>query len=120
MAINETEEKKRSLLKAEKPMSEISPMELEKRKNLLWELLRNKFTNGDPWAVAEICEIQYTLTRKEVEREQSRSEYKRSEVKQSIDEASDVEWESLSERGKKPLKGNDELPIVKKRWIENK
>ena len=97
MEINELDEKKRSVLKAEKPLYEMDQMKLEKRKDLLWDLIRAKFANGDPWAVAEICEIQYTLTRREVELEQGRME-----SKQSIDEMPNSEWAPLKRKQSKP------------------
>ena len=89
MEINESEEKEKSVLKADKPVSEFPGKELEARKSLLWELIRSKF-NGDPWAVAEICEIEYTLTRIEIEGEQTRFP--------SVDESK--EWQPLNRKGK--------------------
>ena len=91
MKLNEVEEKKRSLLKTGKPVSQIPVQELEARKSLLWDLIRSKFEKGDPWAVAEITEITYTLTRKEIEREEERQATDAEETKQLND--STAEWE---------------------------
>ena len=91
MEINESEEKEKSVLKADKPVSEFPGKELEARKSLLWDLIRSKFEKGDPWAVAEITEITYTLTRKEIEREEERQATDAEETKQLND--STAEWE---------------------------
>ena len=91
MEINEVDEKQRSLLKADKPVSQFSAKELEARKSLLWDLIKSKF-NDDVWAVAEICEIEYTLTRKEIEGEEQRMNKKA----QSTDGLK--EWEPLNRK----------------------